>query len=123
MWGVSRGIICLSLFESSNSIVARELGQSDEKINEAVGENNLLDKSKGRGEIVFHFTNNYLCAFIGCILSTVTYGIKGHQIWLKTETSVSNKNRTPIQVDFHGKTYLLKVLCYLYRLRYCYTFH
>ena len=47
------GIRRLSLFGACNSVVARVLGQAYEKMNEAVDENNFLDKSGGKKRLVF----------------------------------------------------------------------
>ena len=52
-----------------------------EKINEAVGKNNHLDKSRGRKRLDRNFTKKDLCKCIGLILSEVTYGKKGHKLW------------------------------------------
>ena len=93
------------------------------KINEAVVEKKNIYKSGWRKQLVLHFTKNNFWKCIGCILLEVTYVIKGHSIWLKTETSVGKKGITPIQRNVCGKTDLLKVLCYLYHLPYCYPCH
>ena len=61
-----------------------------EKMNESVGDKNRLDNSGGRKQLVCHFTNNKFWKFIGCILSSVTYGMKGHNIWRKNQTYVGN---------------------------------
>ena len=49
------------------------------KINEAVGEKNFLDKCERRKRSVCQFKKNEFCKFIGCIISVVTYRIRGHQ--------------------------------------------
>ena len=82
-------------------------------LSQAVGENNCLDKSGGRKQLVRHFTNNKFYKCIGWILLEVTYGIKGNKILITTETSVSMKGQTQIHRDVCGRTDLLKVRCYL----------
>ena len=77
------------------------------KINRAVGENNRIDTSLGRKRPVHTFTKNEFWKFIVYILSTFNFRVKGHQIWVKPESYVSNKGITPLQTplhrDFHGK--------------------
>ena len=58
-------------------------------MDEAVGENNRIDKYGGRKRLFINFTKNDILKYIGCILLVVTYEIKGHQIWGVTETYVS----------------------------------
>ena len=41
--GDSRGSRRVSLFEAHNSVMARELGQADEKNNQEIGEKNCFD--------------------------------------------------------------------------------
>ena len=94
-----------------------------EKIIEAVGEKNLLDKSGGKKRLVHHFTRQKLWKFIGCILLSVTYGIKVKQLWVTTETSLNKKEQNTPHRDVCGKTYLLKVHCDLYNPHYCYAHH
>ena len=60
-------------------------------MNQAVGENNRLDKLVGRKQPVRLFTRNEFWKCIGCILLAVIYGFKGYQLWVKPETSVSKK--------------------------------
>ena len=68
-----------------------------EQINQAVGEKNKFDKSGwGGGGSVHIFTRKGFWKYIGCILSTVIFAVKGHQIWVKTEAYVSKKRLTPL---------------------------
>ena len=66
----------------------------------------------GNKRLVCHFIRNKFWKYIGFILLTVKYGIKGNHIWRKTETYVSNKGQTPLHRYVCGKTDLLKVNYY-----------
>ena len=79
--------------------------------------------SLGGGNGQFIITRNKFWKCIGCLLSAVNYGVKGHQIWIKIETYFSKKGITPSHIDIHEKIHLLKVGCYIYRPRYCYDCH
>ena len=89
-----------------------------EKMNQAVGEKNNINTSVGRKRPARNFTRNEFWKCIRYILPEVTFGVKGHHIWGKPEASISKKGliplQTPLHRDIHGKTYLLKVRCYLY---------
>ena len=50
-------------------------------MNLAVGENNCLDVYGGKIRLVHPFRRQEIWKFIGCIISAVTYGKKGHNIW------------------------------------------
>ena len=54
-WGGLRGVIRVSLFEASNSVVSRGLSQSDGKMNQAVGEKNCLNNYGGKKWLVHIF--------------------------------------------------------------------
>ena len=114
-------IIRVSLFVASNSVVSRGLVQAYGKINQAVGKKNYLDNSVERKRPVHHFTRNELWKCIGCILSKVTYEIKGHLIFEKLNNISVRRGRTPIHRDVLGKKYLLKLSCYIYIPQYCYA--
>ena len=97
------------------------------KMNQAVGEKNYLDKLVGGKCPVHHCTMSKFWKFIGCILLSVTFGVKEHHIWRKIDACVSKKIWdtlwTPLHRDFHGKTDILNVRCYLYHPRWFYAFH
>ena len=50
-----RRIICVSLFEASDSVLVRGLVQAYKKMNLAVGEKNSLDISRGKRRLVHPF--------------------------------------------------------------------
>ena len=52
-----------------------------EKINEAVGMNNCITMSRVWKRILLPLRRQDLWKCIGCVLSAVTYGNKGHTIW------------------------------------------
>ena len=92
-------------------------------MNETVGKKNRLGKSWGKKQLFHNFTSHDFCKFIGCIISTVSCGIKLNQIWGSTEISISKKGRTKLHRYVRWKTYLLRVYCDLYRPNYCYACH
>ena len=84
------------------------------KINEAVGENNFLDKSGGEKRSVHNFRRQELCKFTGCILSEVTYGKKGHKRWGLTQIYFGKNPPTKLHRDIFVITYLYKLCCDIY---------
>ena len=52
-----------------------------EKMNEAVGMKNRVTMNGGRKWLVFPFKRQEFWKCIGCIISAVTYGKKGHKLW------------------------------------------
>ena len=52
-----------------------------EKTNEAVGTKNRFTIDGGGKRLVCPFNRKYFWKRIGCILSAVTFGKKGHQLW------------------------------------------
>ena len=46
-----------------------------------VGKNNCLGISRGKELVVSLFRSQEFCKCIGCILSAVNYGNKGHKLW------------------------------------------
>ena len=63
--------------------MSRGLSQAGEKMNEMVGMKNhlLMYGGKKRLRLVFHFTSQELWECVGCIILSVTYGNKRHNIW------------------------------------------
>ena len=53
-----------------------------EKMNEAVGMNNCVTINGGGRRLVRTFKSQELWKCIGCIISEVTYGKKGHKLWI-----------------------------------------
>ena len=52
------------------------------KMNKVVGDNNRLDKSVGKKHLALpSFLRKELWKCIGCIISSVKYGKKGHKLW------------------------------------------
>ena len=92
------------------------------KTNLAVGENNCLDNYGGKKWLVCSFRSHELWKYIGCIISTVNYGNKGHNIWGETQIYVDKKIQNKLHRDVCEKTDLLKVRCDLYRSCYCHAF-
>ena len=83
----------VSVFEAYNSAVASLLLQADGKMNEMVGINNRIMMSGGKKQLVRPVTRQEFWKFIGCILSAVTYGMKGHNLWSEIPITVV-KNKT-----------------------------
>ena len=63
------------------------------EINEAVGENNCIDRYGGKSFLVFHCKVHEFWKCIGCIILAVTYGTKGTQVWGTNELSISKKGQ------------------------------
>ena len=57
-------------------------------MNLAVGEKNRLDISGSNILLVHPFRRKEFWKCIGCIISAVTYGNKGHNVWGGTQVSV-----------------------------------
>ena len=81
------------------------------KMNEAVGMKNRVTTNGGGKRLVCPFKMQEFCKYIGCILSTVTYGKKWHKIWSEIPKSFGKMENTKLQRDVHGKTDIYKV-CY-----------
>ena len=60
-------------------------------MNLAVGEKNRLDLSGGKIRLVHPFRRQEFWKCIGCIISAVTNGNKGHNIWGGNQVSVDNQ--------------------------------
>ena len=94
-----------------------------EKINQLVGINNRLTMDRWVKRIVLPFKRQEFCKLIGCILSAVTYGKKGHKIWIEIPKSSCRISPTKLQIDVRGNTDLFQVCCAHYRHFYIYAFH
>ena len=99
------------------------LGQAYEKMNKAVREKNRLDKFGWKKQLVRPFRRQELWKCIGCILSEVTFGKKGHKLWGETQIFIGKKAQTKLHRDICLKTYLQRVRCVIYHPHYCYDFH
>ena len=85
-----------------------------EKINEAVGMNDLLTMAGGKKRLVRHFRRQDLWKFSSCVLPTVTYEKKGQHIWSEISKPFGNKAPAKFQIDLCGNTDLYQVCCDLY---------
>ena len=94
-----------------------------EKMNEAVGDKNRLDKSVGKKQLVHPFRRKELWKCIGCIILTFTYGNKGQNMWRETPIYFGKKAQTKLHRDFFRNTYLHQVCCDIYHPHYYYDFH
>ena len=79
-------------------------GESDGKMNEAVGMNNILMMDGGSKRVVRPFNMKDFWKFIGCILLAVNYGKKGHKLWSEIQKHSDKMAPTKIQRDVRGNT-------------------
>ena len=95
------------------------------KVNGMVGTKNciLMSGGKKRLWLVRNCTRQEFCKLIGCILSIVTYGMKGHKIWSETHRNVGNNPCNKLHRDVCENTYIHKICCVLYCTYYYYVFH
>ena len=93
------------------------------KINEAVGMKNIFIMDGGRKRLVFTFKSQEVWKFIGCILSEVTYGKEGHNIWSEITRSSYRMSPTKLRRDVGGNTDLYKVCFDHYRRFYTCACH
>ena len=94
-----------------------------EKMNKVVGMKNCFTIDRGGKRLVRPLKRQELWRFIGCILSSVTYGKKGNKLWSEIPKYFGNKAPTKLQRDVSGKTDLYKVCCDHYCPFYIYAFH
>ena len=123
MWGDYRGITLVSLFEASNSVLTRGVGELYGKMNEAVGIKNFVAMDGGGKWLVLTFKRQELWKCIGCILSKVTYEKKGQKLWSEIPKSFSYKAPPKLRIYVCGNTDLYKVCCDHYRHFYIYAYH
>ena len=93
------------------------------KINEAVGMKNCVTMNGGDKRLVLTFKRRELWKFIGCIISAVTYGKKGHNIWSEIPKPFGKMENPKLRIAFHGNTNLYRVCCAHYHHFYIYTCH
>ena len=93
------------------------------KINETVGMKNSFTMDGGGKQKFSPFRRQEFWKCIGYILSTVTYGNKGHKIWSETPKSFGRTAPNKLKRDVRGNTDLYRVCCYHYRHFYTYACH
>ena len=84
-----------------------------EKMNEAVTMKNRVTLNGGGKRQVKKFTRQEFWKFIGCILSAVTFGKKGRNLWIEVSKGVGKHENQTLQRDVCGTTNLHKVCCAL----------
>ena len=85
-----------------------------EKMNEAVVVNNRVTMNGEGKQLVRPFKSQVFWKCIGCILSEVTYGKKGHKLWSEIPKSFGKMENPKLQRDVRGNTNLYKgMLCSL----------
>ena len=77
----------------------------------------------GGKRIVRIFRRQEFCKCIGCVISVVDYGKRGHKLWSEIPKFVGNKAPIKLKIDVCGDTDLYKVCRDLYRNFYIYDFH
>ena len=92
-------------------------------MNESVGTKNHFMMEGGGKRIVSPFRRKEFCKFIGCVLSEVAYGKKGHKLWSEIPKSFGRTAPTKLRRDVHEYTNLNKVCCDHYRHFYIYACH
>ena len=88
------------------------------KMNKAVGMKNRVTMIGGGKWLVILFKSQEFWKFIGCILSPVTYGKKGHKIWSEVPKCFGKYENTKLRRDVNETTDLYKVCCDHYRQTY-----
>ena len=84
-----------------------------EKMNEAVTMKNHVILNGGGKRQVKKFTMQEFWKCIGCILSAVTYGKKGYNLWSEVSKGVGKHDNLTLRRDVRGTTDLQKVCCAL----------
>ena len=92
-------------------------------MNETVGMKNCLMMSEENKRLVLPFRRQEFWKCIGYVLSSVTCGKKGHNIWSEIPKYFGNKTPTKPQKYVCGNTDLYKVCCDFYRPFYIYDCH
>ena len=101
-------------------------GDSDKqivKMNEAVDMKNFVTVDRGGERMVRPFRRQELWKCIGCLLSEVTYGRKGHNIWSELSKNYGKMAPTKLRRDVCGNINLYKLCCDLYRTFCIYDCH
>ena len=84
-----------------------------EKMNKAVTMKNRVRLNGGGKRQVKKFTRQEFWKCIGCILSAVTYGKKGRNLWSEVYKDVGKHENQTLRRDVCGTTNLQKVCCAL----------
>ena len=93
------------------------------KMNEAVGMKNHVTINGGGKRLVIPFRSHEFCKCIGCTLSAVNYGNKGHKRWSEITKYSGKMALNKIRRDVCRNTDLYKVCCDHYRHFYTYACH
>ena len=93
------------------------------KMNEAVGMKNRFTVGGGGKQVVHRFNRQEFWICIGCILSAVNYGKKGHNIWIAIPKASCGMAPTKLRIYVCVKTDLYRVCCAHYCNFYIYAFH
>ena len=92
-------------------------------MSEAVCMKNLFTSNGGGKRLVRPFKRKEFWKFIGCIISAVTYGKKGHKLRSEVTKCFGKHENPKLRRDVCGTTNLYKVCCDHYRNFYIYAYH
>ena len=92
-------------------------------MNEAVGMKNCVTMDGGGKRLVRPFKRQEFWKCIGCILSAVKYGKKGHKLWSEIPKASSRMTTPKIRRYVRGNTDLYEVCCAHYCHFYIYACH
>ena len=81
-----------------------------ERMNKAVTMKNRVTLNGGGKRQVKKFTRQEFWKCIGCILSAITYGKKGRNLWSEVSKGVGKHENQTLLRDVHGTTDLQKVV-------------
>ena len=83
---------------------------------------NCVTLNGGGKRQVKKFTRQEFWKCIGCILSAVTYGKKGRNLWSEVSKGVGKHDNLTLRRDFRGPADLYKVCCAPIRHLFFYAF-
>ena len=92
-------------------------------MNEVVGMNNRDIMNGGEKRLFRPFKIQEFWKCIGYILSTVTYGKKGHKLWIEISKDFGKTENPKLRRYVLGNTAFYKVYCVHYRHFYLYASH
>ena len=92
-----------------------------EKMNEAFGMKNYVTVGGGRKRLVRPFKRQEFWKCIGCILSSVTYGKKGHKLWgeikkLLVRCKILNYKEMFVETPIYIRYDVLTIVLFTYML-------